>query len=518
MLHDGAAGVADNDAGEHERDDGGARDGGDGHGDGDGRGGQPTPTGTVTFFLCQPAQVTANGGDCSTGGDQVGTAVALNGSGQATSAASANTTAIGKYCWRAAYSGDGFYNPSTHTDAVNECFTTVPQGSQTTTQASTNATTVVPGTAVTDTATVTGAAGTPTGTVTFFLCQPAQVTANGGDCSTGGAEVGTAVALNGSGQATSAASANTTAIGKYCWRAAYSGDGFYNPSTHTDAVNECFTTVPQGSQTTTQASTNATTVVPGTAVTDTATVTGAAGTPTGTVTFFLCQPAQVTANGGDCSTGGAEVGTAVALNGSGQATSAASANTTAIGKYCWRAAYSGDGLYNPSTHTDAVNECFTTVPQGSQTTTQASTNSTTVVPGTAVTDTATVTGAAGTPTGTVTFFLCQPSEVTAGQGCVSGGTQVGAAQPLSGGQATSAATTNTTRDRARTAGARCTRGDEVYAPSTHTNAASECFTVVKPPSTTATQASTTRADGGAGDVGDGHGDGDGGGGRRRRGR
>ena len=75
----------------------------------------------------------------------------------------------------------------------------------------------------------------------------------------------------------------------------------------------------------------------------------------------------------------------------------------------------------------------------------------------------------------MTFFLCQPSEVTAGQGCVSGGTQVGAAQPLSGGQATSAATTNTSAS-----GTYCWRavysGSEVYAPSTHTNAGSECFT------------------------------------------
>jgi hypothetical protein len=37
----------------------------------------------------------------------------------------------------------------------------------------------------------------------------------------------------------------------------------------------------------------------------------------------------------------------------------------------------------------------------------------------------------------VAFFLCQPNEVTAGQGCVSGGTQIGAAKTLSGGQATS---------------------------------------------------------------------------------
>ena len=57
---------------------------------------------------------------------------------------------------------------------------------------------------------------------------------------------------------------------------------------------------PLPSTTSTQSSTTATDVAPGTSVTDTATVTGAGPVPTGTVTFFLCQPATVTANGGNC--------------------------------------------------------------------------------------------------------------------------------------------------------------------------------------------------------------------------
>ncbi len=40
---------------------------------------------------------------------------------------------------------------------------------------------------------------------------------------------------------------NTLAIGKYCWRAEYSGDSFYLPSSHTNATTECFTTVKQPS-------------------------------------------------------------------------------------------------------------------------------------------------------------------------------------------------------------------------------------------------------------------------------
>ncbi len=218
--------------------------------------------------------------------------VTLNGSGSATSESSANTTAIGKYCWRAEYSGDGFYNSSTHTNATTECFTTVGQPSQTATQSTPSSSTVVPGTSVSDAATVTPVVAgqqTATGSVKFFLCQPAQVTAGGCE-GVAGTQVGGAVTLNGSGQATSASSSNTTAIGKYCWRAVYSGDSFYNGSSHTNAASECFTTVKQPSQTATQCVAGSSTVVPGTSASDTATITGSGPTPTGSVTFFLCRP------------------------------------------------------------------------------------------------------------------------------------------------------------------------------------------------------------------------------------
>ncbi len=161
--------------------------------------GGPVPTGTVKFFLCQPATVTANGGDCSAGGDQIGTPAAgedLNAAGVAQSESTDNTLTIGKYCWRAEYSGDSFYLASSHTNATTECFTTVKQPSTTVTTATPTGGNVVPGTSVSDSATVTGIAGgpVPTGTVKFFLCQPATVTANGGDCSAGGDQIGTPAA------------------------------------------------------------------------------------------------------------------------------------------------------------------------------------------------------------------------------------------------------------------------------------------------------------------------------------
>ncbi len=333
--------------------------------------GQPTPTGTVTWFLCQPGQVTPGQG-CVSGGAQIGPVKTLNPFGVKISDATTNTLTVGQYCWRVEYSGDGFYLPSSDTDAGSECFTTVKQPTTPTTASSPTGGNVVPGTSVTDTATITGSAGlpTPTGTVTFFLCQPPAA-----DCAVGGTQVGTPVVLNGSGVATSSAvtgatTPNNLAVGQYCWRAVYSGDSTYNPSTHPGNVaGECFTTVKVNPTVATASSPTGGNVVPGTTVTDTVTVSGGPGqpTPTGTVTWFLCQPNEVTAGG--CVTGGTQVPPAKRLNPFGVRISGGASNTLTIGQYCWRVEYTGDGFYNPATHTDALGECFTTVKQPSTPTT-----------------------------------------------------------------------------------------------------------------------------------------------------
>src|SRR6266508_484438 len=101
-------------------------------------------------------------------------------------------------------------------------------------------------------------------------------------------------------------------------------------------------------------------VAPGTAVRDVADLTndGAAVKPGGTLTFFLCQPAQVTASG--C-LGGTQVGAPKSLV-NGVATSDPSSATNTSGKYCWRTVYTPDlaslGIYTPGSHTNATTECF----------------------------------------------------------------------------------------------------------------------------------------------------------------
>jgi uncharacterized repeat protein (TIGR01451 family) len=105
-------------------------------GDPNGSNGAPTPAGvgSVTFFLCSPAEVTANGGDCSKAGTQVGLAHVLDANGQATSDDVTGSTnpadnALGKYCWRAEFTpsaGDHNYLAGSHTNSDTECFTVTP--------------------------------------------------------------------------------------------------------------------------------------------------------------------------------------------------------------------------------------------------------------------------------------------------------------------------------------------------------------------------------------------------------
>ncbi len=442
----------------------------------------PVPTGNVTFFLCQPAEVTAAG--CpSPAGTQIGAAKALA-AGAATSDATTNTNALGKYCWRAAYAGNAVYDPSTHTNATTECFTVEKLPSTTTTTSNPTGPNVLPGTSVVDNATVSGTGPVPTGNVTFFLCQPAEVTAAG--CPAGGTQIGAVKALA-AGAATSDATTNTNTVGTYCWRAEYAGDTNYLASSHTNATTECFTVAKLPSSTTTTANPTGTGVLPGTSVVDNATVTGTGPVPTGDVTFFLCQPAEVTAAG--CPAGGTQIGAVKALA-AGAATSDATSNTNTPGKYCWRAEYAGNTVYDPSSHTNATTECFTVEKLVPTVATTANPTGAGVIPGTSVVDNVTVSGTGPVPTGNVTFFLCQPAAVTAA-GCPSpAGTQVGAAKALAAGAATSDATTNTT-----TLGKYCWRaeyaGDTSYEPGTHTNATTECFTVDQLTPTIATTANPT---------------------------
>jgi hypothetical protein len=257
-----------------------------------------------------------------------------------------------------------------------------------TTQASTNST-VTPGTAVHDTATITvtgaGSPADPTGTVTFFLCGPIAT----GDCATGGTNVGTGTIVADATPTNGIASVDSPTVndsaqtgnrgplvpGRYCFRAEWPGDTTYPGAlTATNDTTECFSVAKVPSKTVTTPSTTTVTlkaINDGGTITDTALVSPAtgqpdAGFPTGTVSFFICGPIA----SGTCSTGGTAVtGNPVQLTNTttttphtSTATSGAvgSSRITSVGRYCFRAQYSGDLNYNSSNDAGTGDaECFT---------------------------------------------------------------------------------------------------------------------------------------------------------------
>src|SRR6476659_1903372 len=99
------------------------------------------------------------------------------------------------------------------------------------------------------------------------------------------------------------------------------------------------------------------------------------------------------------------------------------------------------------------------------------------------------------PTGTIDFFLCNPSQVTAG-GCVSGGTQVGGDVTVAAGSATSA---NASGLLTNAAGKYCwraeytpdTAGSKFYLAQSHTTSTTECFFVQASPSIGTTVSEST---------------------------
>ena len=143
------------------------------------QGGTATPAGSVAFSLCK---VDAPG-LCTSGGTSVGS-VNLTGAAYPATVVSptAYVTSVGRYCWRAAFSGDSANGiPGSSDSSATECFTVIPV----TPALATTAGPAVPlGTAVTDSATLgqtatqpanpvinlTGTGGAPAGgTIQFTL-------------------------------------------------------------------------------------------------------------------------------------------------------------------------------------------------------------------------------------------------------------------------------------------------------------------------------------------------------------
>ena len=233
--------------------------------------GVPQFSGTVDFYICGPnVGATAN---CNTGGTLVNTATLTDAtSPQDVSSSSVTVTEVGKYCWRAVYSGDtgrgvpGSTDPKNATDQ-SECFSVTPRTPNLTTCSGTyggDPLTCTPGgtvnfgSSVSDRANLTntaneqgtggigsdgsilgstpaGTAGGPAqGTITFKLYGP-------GSCTTlaaGFPTAGLTATVNGNGQY-GPVSFTPAAPGVYHWKASYGGD---SPNTNSASETNCSNT------------------------------------------------------------------------------------------------------------------------------------------------------------------------------------------------------------------------------------------------------------------------------------
>jgi uncharacterized repeat protein (TIGR01451 family) len=351
--------------------------------------GRPDPTGTITFFLCNPSEVTAGG--CESGGTQVGDPVTID-SGSATSdnADGSLISTTGKYCWRADYTPDAdasnFYSATSETNSDSECFTVVKNP----TDIVTAATSGTIGDAIHDVATLSGATADAGGTITFNLYGPSDTP----DCS-GDPVYTNTVDVSGNGDYNSGDFTPDTA-GKYYWIASYSGDDNNESSTGTCGdAGETSTIAKQP----TSISTDASSAALGDPISDVATLSGATADAGGTITFSLYGPSDTP----DCS-GDPVYTNTVDVSGNGDYNSGDFTPDTA-GSYYWIASYSGDVNNEPST--GSCGDDGETSDVGKQPT-SISTDATSGSLGDAIHDVATLSDGQS-PTGTITFNLYGPS-------------------------------------------------------------------------------------------------------------
>ena len=367
-------------------------------------GGHPAPTGKMTFFLCNPSQVTSGG--CVSGGTQVGNPVSINaGSASSDKASGSLLATIGKYCWRSEYNPDAdgskFYNAGSHTNATDECFTVVKNSPTImTTPNPTSVTLGAPSVTLKDSAVLSGG-HSPTGTITFTLVYNSATV----DTET--------VSVSGNNTYTTPSGytlpTSGTVTGTYQWNATYSGDGNNNPVSENNDASERVTVNPGSSATATVVKDHnggtvdvANPAALGSKVHDTATVTASPFTATGTVTYHLYS--------GLVCNGNSEIGSAeqVTLSG-GNVPDSSETAALAAGSYSYQAVYSGDGNYTGST---GACEPFKIAQAGSATATVVKDHNGGTVDvanpaalGSKVHDTATVTASPFTATGTVTYHL-----------------------------------------------------------------------------------------------------------------
>ncbi len=385
--------------------------------------GVQTWAGNVQFSICGPLDATDLTSDCATGGDAVGSAVAVSNSSNTADSPVTTFTEVGRYCWRADFTATTPATgvPGSSDGSTTECFEVLPVTPTLTTSAGDD---VVLGNPISDTASLTGTANQPgdngigtdgsinatngapaDGTITFSVDGPDSCDASGLSVT------GSPVDVSGDNTSYGPVSATPTAEGKYTFIATYSGS---SPNTNGFGPTGC----PEGTEEALVGSSSTTTTpkdgsggsitdhnsngVPdlsiGTGSVDAAdhavvSVTGIS-TWSGTVQFSICGPLAVSPTTSNCATGGDPVGSAVAVSDSSNTADATATTFTEAGRYCWRADFTSSTTGVPDSSDGSTTECFEVLPVTPTLTTSAGDD---VVLGNPISDTASLTGTANQP-------------------------------------------------------------------------------------------------------------------------
>ena len=354
-----------------------------------------SPTGTLTFSLVAPNGATSDTETVQVTGDgsyTTPTGLAL----PALPALPALVAVTGTYQWNVSYSGDGSNSAVSDRNDAAERITVSPATPTMTLTASANVTLGTTAPALTVAAVLAGGFH-PTGSITFTVTGPNNLTNT------------QTVPVTGNGAYTAGVVLPTSAAvtGSYTWSASYTGDANDNAVSVTGtAANGGQTIVsPAGPALTTTLSAASVTLSNAAVVLGDAAMLSGGYSPTGTITFTLIAP------------GGSTVDTET-INVSGNGTYATPTgytlptSGTVIGTYQWNASYSGDANNSTTGDTGAANErVMVSVASPTITGTPSAATVTPSVSTAPLRDSAVLTGGYA-PTGTITFTLIGPDGTT----------------------------------------------------------------------------------------------------------
>ena len=358
------------------------------------------PTGTVTFYLFDPAQTSSATPD--PGSYRFAYQIPVNGDGTYSIPADSGFVPdkVGTWQWIAVYSGDTNNNGG-YSGISSQLVTVISSGTNIV-MSQAPAVDIVGGNLI-DSATLTGGFN-PTGTVTLYLFDPSQTCSSAP--AVGSYRFSFQIPVNGNGTYSIPLGSGfqPDMVGTWQWIAVYGGDS-NNNSSNSGCGSELVTVTSSLPTVGVSQTTTSSTVGSGELI-DSLTISGGFN-PTGTVQFYLFDPTET------CSatpaSGSYRYTYQMTVNGNGSYSIPAGSGfiPDMTGVWQWIAVYSGDANNNGSNSGCGGN--FVTVTSTLPTVTVSQNTTSSIVGSGELLDSLTISGGYN-PTGTITFYLFDPTE------------------------------------------------------------------------------------------------------------